>query len=240
MNYMVAMCDILGFKKLVEMFPASQIKERSFGYLKKALKFSVEKNIPETVPSVNELLKSLTNYRLGLALFSDTILIYTLEDTDTSVNNLISTLGWLMFATIGFSDVRLRCGVSFGEAEMDVPNAAYVGKALVEAYELQESQEWAGGALTPKAVERLPTEAKTYLIQYKVPRKTKQPMETLAINWTIGSHEPGEFPSPWNTITREPTTRDWFERPDVCRKWWNTVAFHDAMCRKCKPIQKTG
>ncbi|MDO8637299.1 MAG: hypothetical protein Q7R34_13900, partial [Dehalococcoidia bacterium] len=216
---------------------APKIVERSFSYLRMALKDSIEKNFPDVPPSFNEL---QANGRLGLALFSDTILIYTLDDSDTSVNTLMSTLGWLFFDTIGFPDTRLRCGVSYGEATLDATNSAYVGKALVEAHELQESQEWAGGALSPKAVKRLPSEAQTYLTLYKVPRKTQPPVETLAINWTIGLHNPGDLPGPWSINTGEPTTKDWFERPDVCRKWWNTVAFHDAVCRKCKPIQKTG
>ena len=147
MKYMVAMCDILGFSEFVQNNPLEGIVKASFEWLRKALYHCMYKNgFPNESVTLNQL---LAHGRLGLAWFSDTILIYTLEDTDECINALASTLGWLLFETMLVPQVRLRCGVSYGEAYMDERNAMYVGKALIEAYQLQECQEWSGGALTP-------------------------------------------------------------------------------------------
>jgi hypothetical protein len=51
---------------------------------------------------------------------------------------------------------EVRGGISFGEAYIDEEESVFVGKPIVEAYQLEKSQQWAGVALMEKAVERIP------------------------------------------------------------------------------------
>jgi hypothetical protein len=236
-NYTIAVCDILGFTDLVRKNDLDSIVGDHLGWLRKALHHSIHKEkFPSEAPSLLALRdKSL----LGLAWFSDTIVLYTLNDTDDSIRALTSCLGWLLFESIFTVGTRLRCGVSYGEAFMDTENSLYVGNPLIDAYYLQQRQDWSGGALTQEAVERLPVEARTgiyyadwFLIPYDVPIKENKTIRTLAIDWTISIHPHLEFP--WSDNYTEPIIGDWLKRPDVCRKWHYTKAFHDTVCRSCR------
>ena len=237
-NYMVAMCDILGFTVLVQNSPLNHVVETSLGWFSKALHHSMHKGeFPEQTPSLEEL---QSHTHLGLAWFSDTILMYTLEDTNECIQALTSTLGWLLFETMLDPETRLRCGVSYGEAHIDAHNSIYIGQPLIEAYQLEDSQAWSGGALTAAAVHRLPEEARSgkfvdwFVTPYQVPLKKGKTVQTLAIDWTIGSH-PGGFQLHWSDRSEEPTSKEWEEQRQVCEKWRNTRSFHDSVCRFCRP-----
>ncbi|MBN1383246.1 MAG: hypothetical protein JXA41_16395 [Deltaproteobacteria bacterium] len=240
-NYTIAVCDILGFSDLVKRRPLNTVVNSCVGWLRKSLYHSINKNdFPDDVPSLNEL---QNNRILGLAWFSDTILIYTLEDTDKALTELLQCLSWLLFETIIDGTTHLRCGISYGEVWIDPTNSLFVGQPIIDAYQLEENQIWSGGALTSQAVERIPTSMRYYryadwpIVQYKVPLKKGMKLDTLAIDWTIGLH-PTPFELQWSENSAEPTADDWLNSPDVCEKWQNTREFHDTICRFCNPLKK--
>ena len=235
-TYTIAICDILGFEKLVAGIQLERIIDNSINWLRRAIHHSIfQSGFPENVPTLDELQK---HSHIGIAWFSDTILLYTRQDTDECLLSLISTLYWLLFETMFTSQTRLRCGVSYGKAYMDQANSIYVGMAIVEAYHLEKRQSWAGGALTQDAVKRIPElyrsgeYADCSVIPYKVPIKNGEYFDTLAINWTTGIHTGLKFQ--WSSKSSEPTEKDWELRRDVCEKWRNTKKFHDDVCHWCK------
>ena len=153
-DYLIAVCDILGFSNLVENNPLEVVVDKSLGWFRKSLHHSVHKGtFPKATPTLKQL-QSDTN--VGLAWFSDTILLYTKRDTDEAVRTLLSVVGWLIFETILEGNTKVRCGVSYGPAFVDPDNSLYVGRPIVDAYRLEQRQEWAGGPLTPEAVDRIP------------------------------------------------------------------------------------
>ncbi|MBC8492225.1 MAG: hypothetical protein H8D43_00460 [Chloroflexi bacterium] len=238
-NYAIAVCDILGFSSLVQGKPLDSVVQEHLEWLRKALYYSIYKEFPAKAPSLRAL---QDQGELGLAWFSDTVLIYTLEDTDDNLRALTICLGCLLFATVFKVGTRLRCGVSYGEAFMDAENSIYVGKPLIEAYCLQQAQAWSGGALTRKAVERLPAPARTgqyrwdwFLVPYEVPKKGNRTVRTLAIDWTIGVHDGPDFLR-WSKTDAVPPEDEWEKRPDVCEKWQNTKRFHDSVCKRCNQL----
>ena len=160
-----------------------------------------------------------------------------MEDTDDTLRTLTSTLGWLLFETVLEADTRLRSGVSYGEVFIDAENSIYVGQPLIQAYLLEQAQEWSGGALTREVVERLPADARTgentgwFLVPYCVPLKGGKTLETLAINWTIGAHH--DLKLRWSQTHATPPKEEWERRPDVCEKWQNTRLFHERVCKFC-------
>ncbi|HEY44510.1 MAG TPA: hypothetical protein G4O11_11070 [Anaerolineae bacterium] len=237
-KHAIAMCDILGFSDLVQEKPLDSVVQDHLGWLRKAAHHSVHKGeFPSELPSLRAL---RDQSHLGIAWFSDTILIYTLEDTDENVRALTSSLGWLLFETMLEVDTRLRCGVSYGEAFIDAENSIYVGQPLIEAHRLEQSQEWSGGALTREVVEHLPADVRAgkyrdwFLVPYSVPLKDGKTLETLAVNWTIGAHRDLELP--WSQTHATPPKEEWEneKRRDICEKWQNTKLFHERVCKFCR------
>ena len=172
---MVAVVDILGFKNLVSSKSPKQILEDYFPYLLKAIYSAIhKKSTPGEPPSLRELRDQ--NY-VGFAWFSDTILLYSLEDNVPSYQKLIETVAWLLAHTVGTPELRLRAGIGYGEFIADTENDIYIGKALVEAYQLEKRQEWCGGAFTQTAKEMIPEECwggkfgNCSVIEYDVPVK---------------------------------------------------------------------
>ncbi len=243
-NYTVAMCDILGFKNLVGRDPVDKVVTNHLGWLKKALWYALYKDrFPEDSPC----LASLQNHQqLGMVWFSDTILMYTHEDNDEHLRALYDTLAWLFFVTMFKASTRLRCGVSYGEAVIDPRESIYVGQAIVDAYLLESRQEWAGGALTQAAVDRVQqassaTQSLQSLAQYSVPCKNGQHLDTLALHWPNRAyHRPDQLKWRWSATAQDPSEADYEHRPDIARKFENTKRFHDDVCGFCFSHNQSG
>jgi hypothetical protein len=148
-QYLIAVCDILGFSKLVDGNPLELVVDDVFGWFWKTLHHSLHKNkFPDEI-SNRGLLEG--HDLIGAAWFSDTILLYTKVDTDDAVQQLIMTVGWLIFENIFHPPSRIRAGISYGEAFIDPANSVFIGKPIVEAYQLEQKQQWSGAALTISA-----------------------------------------------------------------------------------------
>lgn len=236
-NYAIAICDILNFTEFVQNNQLDYVLKSSLGWFRKALHHSIhQEEFPSDVPSLTQL---QSHSELGIAWFSDTILIYTLEDTKKCLQSLISSISWLLFETMFTEDTRLRCGISYGEAYIDAKNSLFVGKPIIESYHLEKKQAWSGGALTTSAMQRIPEYARSggyadwNVVAYSVPLANNSTFDTLAINWTMGIHP--NFELRWSKKHSEPTPEDWKKQREVCEKWKNTKIFHDNVCRSCKP-----
>jgi hypothetical protein len=234
----IAVCDILGFTELVRRNAIDRVVDSSFGWFRRALYHSLHKGeFPQDAPTLEQL---QDHSNLGLALFSDTILLYTLEDTDECFRALTSSIAWLLFITMFTTDCRLRCGISYGEAYIDSKNSVFIGKPIIDAHDLERSQAWSGGALSLNAVQRVPEEARSgvfadwFLRQYKVPLQENKSLDTLAINWAMGWHPPWVEMS-WSEKHKDPPPEEWEKRPRLCEKWKNTKRFHDEVCLLCSP-----
>jgi hypothetical protein len=234
-NSTIAVCDILGFSDLVQNNSLEAVIDGALGWFRRSLYHSVHKN---TFPMTGVTLEQ-TQSDVGIAWFSDTILMYTTQDTDDCLRGLLSSIGWLLFETNMASRTRIRCGIAYGPVYLDQANSIYVGTPIIDAYRLEQRQAWSGGALTESAVQRVPGHARNgqfpdwWLIPWNVPIKKGPPEQTLAINWTLGFHD-SPFVLTWSQACSEPTSRDWELRPDVCEKWKNTKSFHEDACEDCK------
>jgi hypothetical protein len=143
-KYFIAVCDILGFSNLVRDHELHAVVEQSLGWFRKALNHSVHKmNFPSDVPPTADLDR---HPEVGIAWFSDTILFYTKEDTDEAIQQLLATIAWLLFETILTGKTRIRGGLAYGEALIDIKNSLFVGRPIIEAHELERSQQWSGAA----------------------------------------------------------------------------------------------
>lgn len=234
-KYTIALCDILGFSDLVKGNPLGAVVDDVLGWFRQALHHSINKNgWPEIVPTFDEIDK---NSRIGLAWFSDTILLFTREDTNESLQELLQTVEWLLFETMLYT-TRMRAGIAYGDAFIDPKNAMYVGVPIIEAHQLEQQQQWSGAALTKSASDRIPEQARKGrfadwpVIPYNVPIKNKKTISTLAVNWTQGIHD--QLTLNWSGKRKVPTSEDWESSPSICEKWFKTRQFHIDVCDQCR------
>ena len=232
---LIAVCDILGFKKMIRSNPLGFFTANVISYFLKALYYSVNKKDPPPIPPSLSMLRHESS--VGLAWFSDTFLMYAKDDTDESCRQLIETIAWLLFATNLTHPIKIRSGISYGEVYLDEENEIFVGAPIVDAYEFQEQQNWSGGALDKSAYARIPSHViKTnpfdwYLIPYDVPVKPPVNDLFLAIDWTRGIHRYYNFP--WLEKNAEPTQEEQETKKDIIIKWRNTKKYHEDVCRQC-------
>lgn len=241
-KHMVAVCDILGFSNLVESVELDAVVMNAIGWFRKALHHSLHKQeFPQVPPSLKEL---DTHAHVGVAWFSDTVLLYAKDDSDSAVRELLTVVAWLLFETMMQGITRVRAGIAYGEVFIDSENSIYVGKPIVEAYRLEQEQQWSGAALAESAEERIPASARSgqyadwCITPYDVPLKSKGPTRLLAVNWNQGIHSLG-WRLHWSSKSDMPGPEDWALDQSKCEKFVNTKAFHEMHCIECCPSHKT-
>jgi hypothetical protein len=169
-------------------------------------------------------------------LLSDSLLLYSEEISEKPpLKALTNAILISRIITMKFFEQYLpvRGAISFGEFYANREDSIYFGKALVEAYELTESQQWIGTAIAPSAEEYASVLAKDFqistlsdlcsvrpgwdLIRWEIPLKTGF-KEGWVVNWA----------SAWNA--GGPVPDDFFDSrltgdPQVDQKYANTLRF---------------
>ena len=114
-----------------------------------------------------------------------------------------------------------RGGIALGEMFVDTDRQLFVGKALVEAYEIEKSQDWVGCAVSENVETKFPNLFKEPPILdnvfpiYEVPMKYGPVKQMRTVNWR------------WNLVAQSGTrsmfqpTKNWPER----RKVENTLTY---------------
>jgi hypothetical protein len=174
--YLIAMCDVLGFTRLVATTPLDEIHARY-----RALLAQLE-------PHPLFRIKAGTYAReivLNRVVFSDMILLWA--PAGEAMELLPSVLGQIMGRAM--SSMPLRAGLAFGDCVIDPANELYVGQPIIDAYHTEQSQEWVGGAFhascwrRPGLRDALCRGYEGSAVQYAVPVKAgAEPLE-YALNW---------------------------------------------------------
>lgn len=227
MKQLVAIGDILGFKNTIRTTPLEHVVSNYLLFFRKAMEHAMQaKGWPDPPRDFASLRAQSV---LGIEWFSDTIVLYTKEDTDDAAIKLIQVVNWLLFETFYNPATRLRFGIDYGELNADTNAGQIVGNAVVAAHELEANQQWMGGALTTAALDRLPIDARHYTVTYPVPVKQHSPGSTTAMNWTQGVHY--ALVVPFAPDRTRPAPED---DPSIVAKWQNTLQFHDTVCKTCR------
>lgn len=234
----VAVCDILGFRELVLENDLQALINGKLALFQRLLGYCMDKGpFPELPPRLTEL---RAQKRIGLAWFSDTVLVYAKSNDKLACRDVIETVGWLLLVTMSTS-MRLRAGISHGPLFVDPDNDIYVGQALVEACELEQAQQWSGAALTISAAARIPARRTTgeryqwWVCEYPVPLKESRHVacSKLAVDWTQGIHSGLDLR--WSDTRDEPNAEERDRSSSVVEKWHNTRRFHQETCISCFP-----
>jgi hypothetical protein len=220
--YLIAMCDVLGFTRLVATTPLDEIHERY-----RALLAQLE-------PHPLFRIKAGTYARemvLNRVVFSDTILMWA--PAGETMELLPGVLGQIMGRAMG--SMPLRAGLAFGECVIDPANELYVGQPIIDAYHTEQSQEWVGGAFHPSCWRRpglrdaLCRGYEGSAVQYPVPVKAgAEPLE-YALNWPALT---GPDFSVSDLVASEGGAA-----PGPKVKWQNARRFYDAVAANRGPFR---
>ncbi|MFA5055705.1 MAG: hypothetical protein WC562_05965 [Dehalococcoidia bacterium] len=191
MNRSVAFLDVLGFKQLVNSTSAEELglaytaASNNLGRLIRPLMEPGKE--PTFFPS-----RDLEKPYCIKHTFSDSIILVSHDDTEQSaLELLIYTLR--VVQTLMVQKFLVRGGVSFGDMYINIKDAIFVGKALTEAWELEEKQEWAGVTINNNLESKFPSIfngtrnfgdiLNCLFPKYSVPMKSGAIEELYTINW---------------------------------------------------------
>lgn len=232
---MVAVCDILGFSNLVRERPLQEIVEYHIENFQTALASSIPDFPHQPIQPTEEIVFS--EGLVGYAAFSDTVIIYSLRDDRDGYRNVINSVTSLLARHILWLGLRFRIGIAYEEFYADPSRNIYVGRALIDAHELERRQDWCGAALTNTAAELIPNQYpyRHFLIQYDVPIREGTALSREAhfvINWTLANHN--VIPQEYGWLEREYNSLSEEQRGAVEQKLRNTERFHFETCVQCR------
>jgi len=187
----VSLLDVLGFRKRVQTTPLPELAQSYETAIRNAHALN---NPPDIAPNHPQLFSSRDRSdRWCLQhIFSDTIVLVSLSDDEASCLKLIVHTWRLSQALLGFQ-MPVRGAMTFGELHVNKPLNIFVGKALTDAYELEQAQEWIGVAIDDSLVSACPSIFSVasregnilaaMLPRYPVPLKGGEPREMVTVNW---------------------------------------------------------
>lgn len=141
-NRYVAFFDILGFSSWVETMGSEEV----FVYIRGFLNLMVRASMPNSVVNP-DMSVDLESSIISYINFSDSIVYYSKDDSYESFHSMLKVCAELINIVICGPTRMIRGAISHGEFYADPENNAYVGKALIDAYRLEENQEWLGVSL---------------------------------------------------------------------------------------------
>jgi hypothetical protein len=188
-NHVVAVCDILGYSSLVREHSLQELVNYHLGNIHNVIYSSIPGYEANTrAPSQIDLLKSGT---VGHFSFSDTVILYSLNDDRDGRRNVLDAVFRLLCIPMNTPYYRYRIGIAYGEMYVNRDEDIYVGKALIEAHDLEVLQEWSGASLTDSAADLFKDcfPENSMLVDYDVPIKGDTTKRLSVVNWTIANHE---------------------------------------------------
>jgi len=138
-NRYVGFVDIMGFKDMLTRLSHNEV----YDIMKKVAK-SVSS--VQSVFSVDYESEADIDVNVTMMLYSDSIMIYTRDDQQHSLENLVASISTLSDSL--FSDgIPHKGAIAFGQMTLDFANSIFFGQPLVDAYLLQEELKFYGIAV---------------------------------------------------------------------------------------------
>jgi hypothetical protein len=133
----VAFFDLLGFSSWLEAEGSAEV----FTYVRGFLNLMIRASLPGSVvhPDMSVTVK---DSNMGFINFSDSIVFYSRDDSDACFDTMLRVCGEFMNGVITGPSRMLRGAISHGDFYADPEANAYVGQALVDAYRLENAQDW--------------------------------------------------------------------------------------------------
>jgi hypothetical protein len=234
---LVAVCDILGYGNLIKQNPLQQVKNYHLKNIFNIVYSSIPRQRVKTQSTSDQEL--LITGAVGHVTFSDTVVIYSLRDSRDGRRNVLNAVYRLIAKPMNTPYYRFRVGIAYGELYVDKKRHIYVGKALVEAHDLEARQLWSGATLTQSAasvfMDLYPESS--MLIDYDVPirvgaRRTRQ--RYTVINWTIARHTIAPAKTNWLWRSENGNRVMKYNDKEAEAKIRNVERFHQDVCVQCR------
>ena len=233
---MVAVCDILGSSNLVKSSSLMELKDFHLKNINIILK--------STIPHFGEIIESprpeevFQNGLVGYTIFSDTIIFYSLSDDRDGYRNVLNAVYRLIAMPMFTPIYKYRVGISYGEFYHNQKENIYIGKALVDANDLEKVQQWSGAALTEEAGNKFKDNypENSMLVNYDVPVKLSSEnthKKCSVVNWTLANHDVIRENQSWMYREENNSKVHSCSNKDVEQKILNTEKFHSDICMQC-------
>jgi hypothetical protein len=181
----LALFDILGFKDLIRNDQLDHVYRVFLGV----------KDIKDNTKEMTEHLQALLEPGVVTVVnYSDSFLIYSLDINsieqrriDKAFHALLAACDSLFIAA-NENGLPLRGSITAGD--IIVSDNVVIGKPVVEAYEMEQQQEWIGCWVSKNALDLLSKEAleedikERAIVEYKIPLKKGNVEKMFAYNWT--------------------------------------------------------
>lgn len=246
----IALCDVLGFTRLVEQSHLSSLAEKYDAMLREAKASCIMvKTYPSRTPSIPK------RYRAGSAVFSDSILLWTdsaRDDRKGDAHKSDSFFAYVagVFAIALKMRFPLRIGIAYGQCVINPAAGLFLGRPIIDAYRTQQAQDWVGVAChpscfdSPEGGDLCPTLKDGWqpgpLVEYDIPIKSEFEADmnlTHSIDWPFwGSSEWGGLVSLEELLRRK--TREYQETPFGSR-WESALRYLEFRLSKWKSIDLT-
>ena len=238
---MVAVCDILGYSNLVKSCSLEALRD----FHQKNIDIIMKSSIPDFGSNAETSHKNETSNRdsVGHTVFSDTIILFSLSDDLYGYRNVLNAVYRLISKPMFTPIYRYRVGISYGEFYHNSKNRTYIGKAIVEANDLEKIQQWSGASLTEAAAKKFEGiyPESDIIANYAVPIKTTSKTSHKnfhVVNWTKASHEPKPAKQGWMYREENKVKVEKYSSKEVEQKILNTEKFHTDTCVRCKDVRK--
>lgn len=179
----VAFFNILGFGSWVE----SEGSKKVFTYVRGFLNLMVRSSLPGSTVH-QDMSVDIQKSDIGYINFSDSIVFYSRNDSYHCLKAMLTVCGEFMNIVICGPSRMLRGAIAHGEFYADPKANAYVGKALIDAYKLEEDQDWLGLSLhdsveVVKYFQQALNEHNGYIVRSLVPLRSNSKKKPYCINW---------------------------------------------------------
>ena len=168
--------------------------------------------------------------RIGAKFFSDSIVLYTKNETDEDLFSILISSAQL-FANALKSCLPLRGGIAHGKFCMDPNNDLFMGQSLVKAHAIGEDAQWSGIVVDKTIAERSQkTVLKGYIVTWTVSGKDGNNKSRRVLNWPKAFASGFKQKPPISVIDYYKAFEPLFGSydsltPDVRLKYENTVKF---------------
>jgi len=192
MKRTVAFLDILGFRKLVDSTSTEELGSRFSNVIGLVLR---QLNQPlaglQGGPTLFPQHPPGDPWCISYA-FSDSIILISNDDSEDSAFELL-VYALRVTQLLIASKLPVRGAISYGDMYVDQTTALFLGKALTQAYALEQKQNWIGVAIDDSVPEQfpalleghapLPGLRKCLFPRYRVPMKAGPIRDFHTLNW---------------------------------------------------------
>lgn len=173
----IAFLDIMGFSDYVYRNPHAAVVKRMSIFQKIISTNGTElKEIAKLISNKDEAIKTVS--------FSDSVLIISSDESTASLESILFCSQMILVASF-LNKIPIKGAISYGDMTADFDNSLFVGKALIDAYNLGEQLNMYGIVLDNKIERKINNykfDLSSYCVQSAIPMKSGL-ITHQAINW---------------------------------------------------------